>query len=279
MAPRTSRFALPTKFVFGFILYAAATGNAQAERLIADVTDNLVAITSNFTGTELTLFGAVEHSPFDKDPETVRPRRGDIVVVLRGPIEPATVRRKERVAGVWANTDSLTFRKVPSFYFVAATNPLTEILSDTLLLRHEIGADYLRMEPEGYDPQVGHTAEQMVSMVHDLGEYRAAVIRNRQRDGLFNEIIGGVQFTVGNLFRATLKIPSNVPVGNYTAEVYLVQDGAITDAQTSYIFIDKIGLERWIYNFANARPLPYGVAAVFIALLAGWLASMIFRSD
>jgi Putative transmembrane protein (Alph_Pro_TM) len=84
---------------------------ASAEALAADLTSHLIAITTGFTGASVVLFGAIDGP-------------GDVAVVVRGPDREMTVRRKSRVAGIWMNSQEITFGNVPSFYFVAASRPL-----------------------------------------------------------------------------------------------------------------------------------------------------------
>src|SRR3984893_18268925 len=86
---------------------------ARGQALGADLTGHLIAITTGFTGASVVLFGATDGP-------------GDIVVSVRGPEREMTVRRKERIVGIWINTDDLTFAKVPSFYDIAASRPLDE---------------------------------------------------------------------------------------------------------------------------------------------------------
>jgi uncharacterized protein (TIGR02186 family) len=264
-----------------FAAFGASQSAARADTLVADVSTNLVAITSSFTGTELILFGAVERDPVEPgaSPGGLA-NRGDVVVILRGPPEPMVVRQKERTAGIWINRHSVEFERVPSFYFVASTRPLEEIADASDLLRYQIGAKYLRMVPKSWeDAGASRMPDALEALTGNLNAFREAVVRNKERAGLYDEVVGGVQFTIGNLFRATLTIPANVPVGNYDAEVYLLQEGEITSHQSSTIFIDKTGFERWVYRLAQNSPLVYGIGAVLIALFAGWFASVAFRSD
>lgn len=84
---------------------------------------DIVAITADFTGADLTIFGSVENA----DPQVYRQGRYDVIVVLEGPGRPVVVRRKSRVLGVWVNTQSETFVNVPESYSVATTRAPQEI--------------------------------------------------------------------------------------------------------------------------------------------------------
>lgn len=232
-------------------LGAGAPAGAQPP-LLTDMSVHRISITSSFTGTELLLFGTVEEA-------------GDIIVVARGPEPPVVVRKKERVAGIWVNGEAVTFDRVPGYYAVAASRDIREIASPLLLSRLEIGAENLRFEPRG---DIGEEA---------AAEYKKAVIRERLRKRLYSEEVGNVRFLGKRLFHTRLKFPAVVPVGPYTVHVYLVRDQEVVAAQSSPLFVNKSGMERAIYDFAHAQPFLYGVTAIALALVAGWLASVIFR--
>ncbi len=260
------------------LIVLTALPGARADTLVTDISADRVAISSIFTGAELLLYGTI-----DRDPSITGPRsRNDIVVILRGPTEELVVREKERTAGIWINRRAVQFAAVPSFYFLASTRRLEDIGEVAELRAREIGIRYLRMRPKrNTSPGTATAAGLDETAAGNLNRYRAAVIRNKTRDGLYREIEGandeGVRFRGGSLFRAKLTIPANVPVGNHTAEVHLMRDGKIISTATKNIFIHKTGIERGIYQFAHRQPFLYGIAAVLIALLAGWIASAVFR--
>lgn len=226
------------------------TGTSQ---LVADLSEDLIAITTGFTGTDVLLFGATEGA-------------GEIIVVVRAPESQVVVRRKARVGGIWINADSLTFDKVPGFYHVAASRPLADLLPEAVLEREQIGAENLSLPP-------------LTSAAGDvIAEFATALIRNKQRDGLFNGKLGEIKFLEKRLFRTQVQLPSNVPTGAYTATVYLVDGGAIVDRTDTPLQVRKTGFEANVFEFANQRSAIYGVIAILIALAAGWFAGIVFRN-
>lgn len=241
---------------------------AGAEELITSLSEHIVSITSSFAGGEIIVFGAI--GEIDEDPTLSPFETYDIAVVVRGPATPVISRNKQRTAGVWVNRRSVQFGEVPGFYAVASTGPLREIASESVLLRHQIGTDFLRFPlqraPGADDPIVAD-------------DYRRAVIRNRSRANMFRDEIGKVRFLGERLFRWTVKLPANVPTGNYKVEVYLLRGGQVASAQTSPLFVQKMGVEREIFRFAYESPLIYGLAAVLLALAAGWIANSALRQD
>lgn len=233
-------------------LWLAAVGRAGAQPLVADLSSHLIAITTGFAGTEVLLYGATEGE-------------GAVVVVLRGPESVATVRRKVRIAGIWINRDQLVFEGVPVFYRVASSQPLAELLPPALQGRLHIGVDQLRFKvPADASPA-------------EVAAFRAGLIRNKERQGLYSAAVGQVSFLGPRLFRTRINLPANVPTGSYTVEVFLIRDGQVLGAQTTPLFVSKVGVGADIFEFAHAHALLYGAIAVAIAVLAGWLGSIAFR--
>lgn len=244
-------------------LVAAAPGPARAQALVADLTNHLVAITTGFTGTSVVLFGATDGT-------------GDVIVVVRGPERDMTVRRKSKVAEVWVNTRQVTFQGVPSFYSIAAGSPtrkekdtpppLEEIAPTAVRQLHQIGLDNLRLSTEAsLSPQ-------------ETEEFRSALLRNEARAGLYPPGISQVKFLGDKLFRTDIHFPANVPVGTYLVQVFLVRDKAVVAGQTTPLVISELGLDAEVHDFADRYALPYGLIAITLAALAGWLASLPFRN-
>ncbi|MBI3675856.1 MAG: TIGR02186 family protein [Proteobacteria bacterium] len=233
---------------------------ASPDELVSGLSQDLVEITSNYTGTDIVVFGAIESG---NSAET--PTSRDVVVVVRGPDSDMIVRRKARVAGIWINRDRITLGGMPSYYFVASTRPLSQIAPAQSLQRYQIGLANLVPKSES-------------THIFAKGEpFRHAVIRERERVGLYSAKPNGVEFLSYSLFRVRVPVPAGVPRGQYTAEVYLFSDGTVVSAQSTPLFVDQIGIERRIYNFAHEWPFAYGLAAVFMAMVLGWLSSLIFR--
>ncbi len=225
---------------------------ARAEGLVADLTSHLIAITTGFTGASVVLFGATDGP-------------GDVIVAVRGPEREMTVRRKSRVAGIWVNTEQVTFANLPSFYAVAASRPMAEILSPAAAAFYRLGIANLKLVAATPAP----------SVVVDA--FRTALERTQQEAGLFVERMGKVDFLGERLFRTTITFPSNVPTGTYLVEVFLVRDKDIVSGQTTPLVVSKVGVDATVFEFSTRQPGFYGAIAVLTAVVAGWLASLRFR--
>ena len=235
------------------------------ESVQADVSSRSVAVTSSFTGTEIVVFGAVDHSR----QQTAESGLYDIVIVLEGTPTRLVARRKSKVAGIWINTHSITFESVPSYYTILSTRPLDEVTNQLVLRENDIGFEHVRMAPvKGWETGV---------TTADLQEFGEAVIRLKQEDGLYVQEQYGVVFIGRSLFRASVNLPANVPVGPLDVRVYLFREGNILSTYTARVRLEREGLELLLHNFAFNRPLLYGLFTVTIAVGAGLLASAAFR--
>ena len=245
-------------FAIAAVLLLAAPARAE-EELVAGVSQDAVQITSNYTGTDLVVFGAIE----GRTQQGSSSGRETVVVVVRGPETEMTVRRKDRVAGIWVNRDRARLGGVPSFYFLASTRPLSEAASAQTLKNYDLGLANLhpdRVLSDG-DPE----------------PYRQALIRAERAAGLYTESQSAVEFLSPSLFRVHVPVPASVPRGQYNVQVYLFRDGTIISAQSTPLFVEQTGIERRVYLLARQWPLSYGVSAVVMALLFGWLSTVLFR--
>jgi uncharacterized protein (TIGR02186 family) len=240
------------RWLFALLLVALP---AQAEDLVSGISQDTIAITSNYTGTEIVVFGAIE--------QAAAAQGRDIVVVVRGPDTPMTVRRRDRVAGIWVNRDAARFEGLPSYYYLAATQPVDRIASPRALARYGVGMNYL------YPTAVGSH--------HDARPFREAALRHLRQLGLYTEAPGTIDFLSETLFRTRIPVPADVTRGQYNVEVYLFRGGDVVSAQSTPLFIDQQGLERRLFNMAHHAPLFYGLLCVFIAMLLGWISSVLFR--
>jgi uncharacterized protein (TIGR02186 family) len=257
------RYALATALVVAGLLADAAP--AAAERLVASLTNHRVMITSNYTGVELVLFGSVER-------DTASPARGgpyDIVATVVGPRESLRTRRKQRVLGIWVNTASRTFIDPPSYLAVLASRPLDAITSAENRRKLQFGIADTPL-PELINNDIGEVTND---------PFRAALVRLMREHGLYTEESNGVTFLTPTLFRAAIRLPAQVPVGNYTVDVKLFADGNLIAHTDSAFEIVKVGFEQFVVDAAREHGLLYGFATALMALLTGWIASIAFRRD
>ncbi|HSD93490.1 MAG TPA: TIGR02186 family protein [Methyloceanibacter sp.] len=232
------------------------------EELQAELSTREISIQSNFTGIEILIYGSIDFS------QTEAPDTGtyDVITVIRSPSQPLVVRRKERVFGIWVNTPGHVFPAVPGFYAALSTRPFRAIASDQTLKELGIGIANL---------DFGQPPNDEVKEA----QFRSAMIRLKKQQRLFQELDDGVAFVGRSLFRATVALPVNVPIGRYTADVYLFRDGELISKSLSTLEVSKAGFERTIYVLAFAHPLLYGLLAVLVAVLTGLAGWFAFRRE
>lgn len=248
-----------------------SVGTVGQVRVAAAMTDARVMIDSSFRGASIVLYGAV-FNPTD--------RPADVVVVVRGPDGPVRLVKKTRNMGFWLNSRPVLFEGAPGFYMTASTRPLSDIADFGQLRRLGVGVDHLRINA----PQESRTVTRygvrdvVVSRLgEDYLDYRRAVIRLREGAALYNTDPDGVEFVDNGLFRAELELPAVAPTGQYFAEVWLFQEGEPVSVSNLTLTVEKVGIERDIYEFAHRRPWSYGLLSVLLAALVGWGASRLFR--
>jgi uncharacterized protein (TIGR02186 family) len=236
-----------------------AAPQARAQRpgdLATGITEEEVAVTSDYRGARLTVFGV----------HWLRGNaRSDVVIVLRGPSERQVVRRKRRVAGLWINADPVRFSNAPSFYSLASTRPVGAFLSASTIASL------------GLDPGGLARLESSTPRDSDPAAYRRALVRLKERAGLYRESPAGLRIEDDGAFKSNFIIPANAPVGAYKVDVYLFRNGRLVRHKPGEIVISRIGVEKTIYAAAQTWPLLYGLTTVLFALAAGYVAAFAFR--
>ena len=242
----------------------AAPFAARGETLLMATSAARVEITSNFSGTTLTVYGTVE-----RDAATVGRSGLDVAVALVGPDRITVARRKSRIAGIWVNRDSRTYH-APAFYAVAADRPFRELAPPGILKTTQIGFDGLIL-PEQVPGGVEVLAGTPV--------FREAFVRLAARSGLYVEYPDAVKWIGSALWTVTLPIPAEVPVGPYRVRALLFSEGVPLAEATATIEVAKTGFESTVADLATRHPILYGLLSVALALVTGWIGGVLFRKD
>jgi uncharacterized protein (TIGR02186 family) len=244
---------------------AAGLSPAAAERLVTTISRHQVLVTSNFTGTSIVLFGTVE-------PDTPAARRRtpsyDLVVTVMGPRQTMVTRRKERVLGIWTNTDSRDFENVPSYLAFLSNRPFDALANAETRQRMQIGFDNVTL-PQKVGADLGDVG----------GSFRTNFLRLKAEQALYLERTNGVTLLTPTVFRAEIPLPAHAPVGNYDVDIKAFADGTMVARATSAFEIVKVGFEQFVVTAARDYGLFYGIATAMMAIFTGWFASVVFRRD
>jgi uncharacterized protein (TIGR02186 family) len=243
-----------TRFVFLICLLIAAFApeRSSAAPLVGDLSNYRINIDSSFNGTRIFLFGT-------------RNDTGDIVVVVRGPEKDYIVRKKEQIAGIWVNRDRMKFFDVPDFYAIASSKPLNDIEQANVFRQLGIGLEHLLVPPLTPKWQEKFTT------------FSEAFLRQQKERRRYKADTTNIQFMAETLFKTTIEFPDNIPPGNYTAEIYLLNGGDVTGMQSIPISVVKSGLDAFLYSYAHDHPAFYGISAIVMALSIGWFTGRLFE--
>ena len=246
------------RLVFALLALFMLTG-ARDPILVPEISQHEVRVRQGFTGAELLLFGAI------LTPEGSRAARDhDVVVVLKGPSQPIVLREKQKVAGIWINAASTEFRSAPSYFAVASSRPIREIVDDKTAAIYELGLPWLQLSPsDTIDPR-------------EQQRFAAGLVDLRARQGLFRQAEGGVSVSEQVLYQARMALPSNVQVGTYTAETFAIFRGRVVASATSRVEVRKLGFEGMVADFAQDNGLLYGLLTIALSIFMGWLAGRVF---
>ncbi|MGR3479266.1 TIGR02186 family protein [Salipiger marinus] len=245
--------------LIGALLLAALP--LRAEEVVMGLSRNTVAITADFDGSEVLIFGAVKREvPILPEPPL------QVIVTVEGPLEPVTVWRKARRMGIWVNSEAVEVDSAPGFYAVATSAPWSDVISAVEDLRHEVSI------PRAIR-SVGAPMEIM-----DSQSFTEALIRIREAEGLYRVEENSVELRDSTLFDAAITMPANISEGRYVTRVLLTRGGVVVSEHSSELMVSKVGLERWLFNLSRNMPLAYGLLSLAIAAFAGWGASAAFRA-
>ena len=241
-----------------FVALAAVFLSAQSEPiLVPEVSQSRIEVRQGFTGANLLLYGAVI-SPGQSREDY------DIVVVLKGPAEAIRMREKERFAGIWMNAGSSDFRSAPSFFAVASSRPISDLVDERTAAIFELGTRFIQLSPTGEIEPL------------EQARFARGLVDMRQRDGLYSEDPEGVRISEGVLYQARINLPSNVTTGPYTAETFAISGGRVVASATAKIEVVKVGLEGRVVLEANRNSFLYGTFAIILSLSMGVMAGRLF---
>ena len=234
--------------------------DAPAEQVVAGLSNDSVAITASFDGSEILIYGAIKReTPIPDGPPL------QIIVTIEGPSQALTVWKKERKAAIWINSEHVEIGAAPGFYAVATTGPLDQILRPGWDSRYRIS---LPLALRAFAGRIS---------VGDTVPFTEALIRLREENGLYRLEEGSVKLVDQTLFRADISLPANLIEGEYKTRIFLLREGRVIDVYRAPIEVMKVGLERWLYRLAFDKPLIYGLMSLAVAVAAGWGASAAFR--
>jgi uncharacterized protein (TIGR02186 family) len=239
---------------------ALLTDHAQAEEVVLGLSKDRISITTNFDGSEILIFGAIKREERIPSGDPLQ-----VIITVAGPSYPITVRRKEKRLGIWVNIDAVEVDRAPSFYAVHTSGPMNDVLKDIEDLRHKISVD--RAIRSVGAPQ----------HIEDSMSFTEALIRIRETSEIYQLRENSVVVEQQTLFRTAVRLPAALTEGDYATRIFLTRGGNVVSIYETTIDVEKVGMERWLFELSRQQPLVYGLMSLAIAIAAGWSASAAFR--
>ena len=240
------------------LLALLAPPMAHANVLVTDLSKDQISIRGDFAGETLLLFGAIDPAPHGVV--------DGVVVILRGPGENITLRKKQKTLGIWVNQAAYPIGPLPGFLAVVSSAPLVDLIPDEERRLLDIGADKLQANMLRGTP----TDEEKRAAL-------AAFIRLKQKDRLFAENAQAVEIIDDRLFRAEINLPAGMPVGRYVTEFFAFKNGRVVGYRTGELPVDIVGAGHILGEAAHNQPLLYGLSGVALAVFMGWGVAAVFR--
>ena len=244
------------------LLTALLMPAAYAERLVSQISNDSVEITSSFDGERMTFFGSIAPDAGSDEKFVTGPFH--VVVVILGPTQTRVAREKTHNFGIWLNTDQVEFDNFPSYFHVLSSDRLTDITDVTTLTSNSILPEAMALSAS--------TGDWWKTAI-----FSPELVRLMSEEGLFGVQENGVNFLSDTFYSARLTLPSNAPPGPYIALTYVFKQGEIIARKSEGFSVRKIGFERFIALTAVQQPLLYGLVCVILALFTGWLGGVLFK--
>ena len=245
-------------FIYIFFILLATREIYSKDILLADVVESNIKIRTSFSGAEIFIYGSIESQIYDE---------ADILIVVRGPDKNFAVRKKYKKFGIWiVELDKINFKNMPSYYAISSSRKLDSKIYKNLFIKKQIGWENLN-----YNENINSNDKKRL-------EFYKALEQNLIKKGLLLYKEKGIAILNKSLFKAVFNLPELTPTGIYNINTYLIgNNGHLIAEWTNSIEVSKEGIAEELYNFSQNQSLMYGFFAAFAAIIAGLLASEVFR--
>jgi len=211
-------------------------------------------IRENFQGAPLTLSADI-------------PEGAGAVMEIRGAAHEDHLLRQGRRAGLWMSVGEVTVQGAPSVYLLMSTTDVAAH-SDS---GTKWGYEALRKQMKffGSIPHDGAGAlfEQFVKLKESESLY-----------GLFPGSLKAVRTTNGReTIEGQLMLPSNITPGNYRIVLSVLNSGKLVEQRSLELPVTMRGLPAFLASLAHKHAMLYGLVAVVIAIVTGFVMGFIFK--
>ncbi len=238
---------------------------ARAQELVLTLSTREVAITSTYTGADVTVFGFIE-----RDVRSVtRAAPFEVIATVQGPVGDIVVHKKGQLGPIWLTDQRERFLRIPTYFALLSARPVREIVSEDTAAR-------LKLSLTDYLPPL---ETRSLAARDSQAEFRQALLRLREEEGALVTDPKAVTMVRPNLFSMKVNVPGKAPVGLYVINVSVVSEGVVLRTSQAGFVVRKVGFDAAVADAAKNRAPLYALITVLMAVLLGWFANFAFRRD
>lgn len=229
--------------------WAATTTNGA---LLTELGSDYVKLTSDFTGQTILVFGTTSQA-------------GNVIIKVVSPSEPVNLSHKIKIGPFWVNGAKVAVHDAPALVQILSSAPLDKLLGQSERDRYGLNLKDALTGAKAANPPPG------------LGDWRSALLELKKRSDHYQIQNNAVHIMHQRLFRATFRLPADIPLGNYRVHVYLVKGGHIFAHQTLQLHAMQMGMEHRVVHAARHVAWTFGIGLTLFALFFGLGFSILLR--
>jgi len=202
------------------------------------------------------------------------PGKSELVIRVKGKRQDLEFQKKGRVLGIlWMNLETVTFHQLPNVYLLYTAKSFEDMAR---LNPGEPGVQEVSLNSLESQVDITPTPADKHAILEEL-------LKLKRSEGLYGVRNDAVHYgeRQGSTkpFAATLSMPPRLPPGEYSVEVFALNQGNIVARTTDHLKVDEVGLPAMLSALAFEHGGLYGVLASLIAIAAGLLTGFLFRES
>ncbi|MBF0488501.1 MAG: TIGR02186 family protein [Nitrospirae bacterium] len=191
----------------------------------------------------------------------------DVVVKITSPLENESFMVKEKLFHLfWMNKDKVDVSKVNSVYMLYSSADIDGILPVAERNKYSLGYEALHNSVG-----ISGASDKDALFREFIKVKEAGKLYSAPDNKVGNKVILMPLKDGNNSFWLTVKMPYQVPIGRYEVAVYAVKNRSIVQMVSDNVLIEPVGVVREISDIAMNHGGVYGVLAIIIALITGYM--------
>ena len=218
--------------------------------------------------------------------EGTAPVGSGILIVIEGSERDEFFNRKGRVGPIWLTVDRIHVKHAPSVFLRFSSTALSSLVDREGVQKYQLDEDAIMDRIRLLcHCKCSLTDRSQQSGVHDAvpdPSYArllyADFLELKHHDGSYREQTGTVNITgtnSGTAYSLEFEWPRKIPPGSYRVAVYACRDRRVIAQSAAKLQLAEVGFPAYMANLAFSKPWIYGIGAVLVAVLAGFLTDVL----